>query len=228
MPVICTLYAQQWANHSPQFQHGCTSCMHSNAQTSHTMWSTAVHSVRTTMCKQFSTFEALQRTLYVCVNHSKHFTLYPQQCANHSAYLKHCCTHSNVWTSRHIWNTAAHALHTNHSPHVKHCSIHCMHSNAQTVHHCSTMWDYALSCYQSKERRGVGGGVGLRKGNSKQKENVSTDLLVRFSFGVPCVHGGCDATGQISLVACLAVLQHLTKVVQLTGTLSNTSLTNKN
>ena len=165
MPVICTLYAQQWANRSPQFKHGCTSCMHSNAQTIHTMWSTAVHTVRTTMCKQFSTFEALQRTLYVQqrVNRSEHLTLYPQQCANRSAYLKHCCTcctHSNVWTSCHIWNTAVHTLRTNHSPHVKHCSIQRMHSNAQTVHHCSTTWVCALSCYQSKERKGRGVGEG--------------------------------------------------------------------
>ena len=180
--------------------------------TSHHIWNTAVHTLRT----------------------------------NHSPHVKHCSAHSThkpfttcealqctlyAQTIHHMWSTAVHTLRTNHSPHVKHCSIQCMHSNAQTVHHCSTTWDCALSCYQSKERKGRGvggGGLGLRKGNSKQKENVLTDLLVRFSFGVPCVHGGCDATGQIGLVACLAVLQHLTKVVQLTGTLSNTSLTNKN
>ena len=57
-------------------------------------------------------------------------------------------------------------------------------------------------------------------GWSKERENaVCTDLLVGFALRVAGVHGGGDATGHISLVACLTVLQHLTKVIQLTGAL---------
>lgn len=208
------LYAQQCANHSHYVKHCSALCTYNNVQTILHIWSTAAHAVCTAMCKPFKTFHTVPTAMRkpLSISEALLYMLYAQQCVNQSPHLKHCSAHST-----HKPFTTCEAL--QHTLYAQQCA------------NCSPLQYNVRLCPKllpkQRKKRG-GGGVGLRKGNSKQKENVSTDLLVRFSFGVPCVHGGCDATGQISLVACLAVLQHLTKVVQLTGTLSNTSLTNKN